>query len=100
MQSILLAFQRSLLGEIYPEVRGICFLYSESQEMIIRYYLDREPTSKDYESIEVLADNILSDLEPGIVSSISLECNYSDAPINQLEQLTKFVYIRREYQEV
>jgi hypothetical protein len=94
---ILLSFQRSLLGEVYPQIRAIAVSFEENSKLLIRYYLDREPTDYDIESIEVLADNVLSDLEPNVVSSIQQECIYSNALIKNLDPLLRFVYVRREY---
>ena len=41
---------QALIGEVYPSIRAIALQYSETNCLLIRYYLDREPTEDDYEN--------------------------------------------------
>jgi len=94
---IVSCFRVALLGEIYPSIRSIAVRYKNNKDLIIRYYLDREPTDFDYESIEVVATNLDSTSPSGLVKKLETECVFSDKEINSLDALDGFVYARREY---
>lgn len=89
----------ALLGEIYPQIRAIAVRYTLDKTLLIRYYLDREPTEMDYESISVVETGVFSAAgEQNIVRS-ELECVYSDAILGSLDCLDGLIYARREYFE-
>jgi len=50
----------ALIGEIYPEIRVIAVRFSEDNELLVRYYLDREPTEDDYDSVNLLISEVLA----------------------------------------
>lgn len=58
---LIICVWRALLGEIYPNIRAIALKYSESSHnLLIRYYLDREPNEDDYESISSVETEIFA----------------------------------------
>jgi len=91
-------FRVALLGEIYPDIRAIAVGYHESGVICIRYYLDRQPTDFDLESLEVVATNL--DAMGGkaqALRKIDIQCEYAVGPSRKLEPLSGFVYAKREY---
>ncbi len=89
---------RSLLGEIYPQIRAIAYGFSSDRKLTIRYYLDREPVEFDYESLGYVMTSILSNTSSNDdIKSVSEECEYSESPLGELESLDGMVYARREY---
>ena len=91
-------FRTALLGEIYPNIKAIAVGYNESGSVLIRYYLDREPTEFDLESIEVVATNFDSmGGKQHPIYRIDTQCVHSDATKRDLEPFSGFVYSRREY---
>lgn len=48
-------FRIALLGEIYPNIRAIAVKYRGDSTLLIRYYLDRQPTDFDFERINSVA---------------------------------------------
>ncbi|WP_088683667.1 colicin [Rhizobium sp. R635] len=93
---LILHIWQSLLGEVYPEIRAIAAGYDE-KTLLLRYYMDREPTDFDMESIEVLSTNIFASVDSGLVERIDVECSHAALPFKDLDQLSGFVYCRREY---
>jgi len=91
-------FRIALLGEIYPDIRAIAVGYNENGSVLIRYYLDREPTEFDLESLEVVATNL--DAMGGkkqAISRIDIECICAEGSKRELDPLSGFIYSRREY---
>ena len=88
----------ALITEIYPEIRLIAVSFSKNNELLLRYYLDREPTEYDYESIDIVMGEITANTSctDDITKEIT-ECIYSTAPQNELDSLDECVYARREY---
>ncbi len=91
-------FRVALLGEIYPQVRAIAVRYDSEKRLLLRYYLDREPTKFDQESIEVVATNLDATAPNGSLSSFEVECCFSESPSRDLDALSGFIYARREYE--
>lgn len=87
----------ALLGEIYANIRAIAIGYNESGEVLIRYYLDRQPTDFDWESAEIVATNFdaLGGKEKDI-KKIDVECVYTLASKRNLDPLSGFIFSRRE----
>lgn len=94
---IISLFRIALLGEIYPDIRAIAVGYSDDGDLLVRYYLDREPTEFDRESVEIVAINFdaLGGKEQPI-GKIDVQCIYSLEPKSRLDPLSGFLYSRRE----
>lgn len=93
---LILSLWRSLLGEIYPAIRAIAASF-DGKTLLIRYYLDREPSEFDVDSIGVLSTNISASVGPALIEVISVECVCAIRPLKDLEPLSGFLYCRREY---
>ncbi len=89
-------FQRALLGEIYPNIRKIVASLSENKELLVRYYLDREPNDSDYESIEILQTELSAMTTRQDIRTSNGECVYSNLPRGKLDSLQGVIYSRRE----
>lgn len=95
---LILWIWRALLGEIYPNIRAIAASFSGGDELIIRYYLDRQPTDFDFESLGYVMTYVLSAAPSNeVIKSVKEECEYSAASFGELEVLDGLVYARREY---
>lgn len=94
---LVLCVWRALLGEIYPEIRAIAISFTKDKVLLIRYYIDREPTDFDWESLEVVATNISASVGLSEIPQIDLGCEFSLEPIGQLNSLDGYIYCRREY---
>ena len=91
-------FQRALLGEIYPAIRAIAVSFSESRALVVRIYLDREPTQEDRESAACVMTEILANTSSNDeIRSAEEECLLSGTRLCELDPLDGFVYARREY---
>jgi hypothetical protein len=93
---IILHIWQSLLGEIYPAIRAIAAEFV-GKTLLIRYYLEREPTEFDVESVEVLSTNISASAGSELIERINVECFHATRPFKDLDALSGFVYCRREY---
>ncbi|MDE1131606.1 MAG: hypothetical protein OSA49_08590 [Ascidiaceihabitans sp.] len=91
------AMRVALLGEIYPNIRAIAVGLGDSDDVLLRYYIDRIPTEFDTESIEVVATNLDATLEEGRLKKLDVECIHSTALLRDIEPLNGFIYARREY---
>lgn len=87
----------ALLGEIYPSIRAIAISFSESKKLTIRYYLEKDPTEFDFESIEVVATNISAATELDLIKEIDVDCQQLAGTIGSADHLDGFIYCRREY---
>nr|WP_321442954.1 colicin [uncultured Cohaesibacter sp.] len=88
---------QALLGEIYPEIRAIALRFSPDKELLIRYYVDRNPTEDDFESIQCVVTNILAHTSSNDqIISVDEEVIYSTDRISDLDVLDGLVYARRE----
>ncbi|MCO6180927.1 colicin [Ciceribacter sp. RN22] len=96
--SLKIWLQEALITEIYPQIRAIAVKYSEGHEITVRYYLDREPTEFDYDSISMVVAELLSKTSSSKdISAVAEECIFSQCRQADLERLDGFVYARREY---
>ncbi|UJJ30132.1 MULTISPECIES: colicin [Pseudomonadaceae] len=91
-------FRIALLGEVYPDIRAIAVGYNDRGFVLIRYYIDREPTDFDFESLEVVATNLDALGGKGQpVNKIDIQCVRALGAKRDLEPLSGFIYSRREY---
>ena len=94
---LILCVWRAIIGEVYPAIRAIALSLGENRVLLIRYYVDRNPTEFDWESLEVVATNISASIEQDKIEHIDLDCKFSLDPIGKMECLDGFIYCRREY---
>lgn len=92
-RDILISIQRALLGMIYPSIRAIAVGYDGIEKLKVVYYLDREPDEDDYESISDVVGEVCSDIYFQEVEEL---CIFAKEPINKLDNLVSWVYIRKE----
>lgn len=89
---------QALIGEIYPEIRAIALRFDSGKNLLIRYYIDREPTENDFESIECVMTNILAHTSSNNdIKSIQDEVIFSVEKMSDLNILDGLVYARREF---
>lgn len=89
---------QALIGEIYPEIRAIALRYDADQNLLIRFYFDREPTEEDSECIECIITNILAHTSSNDqIRNIEEEAIFSEERMADLDVLDGLVYARREY---
>lgn len=89
---------QALIGEIYPEVRAIALRYDADKNLLIRYYLEREPTDDDFENIECVITNILAHTSSNEdIKSVKEEAIFSNEKMKDLDVLDSLVYARKEY---
>lgn len=97
---LIILIWKALLGEIYPSIRAIAIGYTSDRKLTIRYYLDREPTDYDYESISNVKTKILAHtLSIDDFTSIAEEAFFSDKRFGDLDRLNQFIYARDEMVE-
>jgi hypothetical protein len=89
---VLLSVHRALLGMIYPSIRAITIGYKGEIKFRIAYYLDREPVEEDYESISIVAGNVLADLD---FSEVEERCYNAPERIIDFKKM-ELVYFRKE----
>ena len=88
----------ALIGEIYPEIRVIAVKFSEAHELLVRYYLDREPNEDDYDSVDMLISEVLANTSNATeITYYKGECVFSKEHMRELNQLDEVIYARREY---
>lgn len=91
-------FQGALITEVYPEIRAIAVGYSETHELTVRYYLDRDPTEYDFDSLHMVVGEVLSNTSQAEqITSVVEECVYSSKKMAKIDRLDGLVYGRREY---
>ncbi len=90
---VLLSMQRALWGMIYPSIRAIAVGFEGLEKLKIIYYLDREPVDDDYENISEVTSEVCADIEFKEVEEL---CIYTQEPTSKLDNLTSWVYIRKE----
>lgn len=92
-------FQSALISEVYPQIRAIAVAYSETNELTVRYYLDRSPSDFDYESLSMVVSAVLSNTSSGSeIVAVAEECIYSDQRMSDIDRLDGLVFARREYE--
>lgn len=92
-------FQDALITEIYPQIRVIAVSISETRKLTVRYYLDREPTDFDFDSLNMVVSEVLSKTtcDEEIIEVVE-ECLFSNQAIADIDPLDGIVYARREYE--
>lgn len=85
--------QRALWGMIYPSIRAIAVGIENDQKLKVIYYLDRQPTNEDYENISEVTGEVCADINFEDVEEI---CTFSNDLISKLDNLSSWVYIRKE----
>jgi hypothetical protein len=96
-EKILLAMQHSLIGEIYPSIRAVVTRYNSLKKAFtIRYYLDSEPTSKDFENVSSVMSEFISHFKHSDFDDLYEECIFCMEPQSDLDLLDGFVYSRKE----
>ena len=91
--TLLWSAPKALLGMIYPEIRAIAVGFDGLKKLKMIYYLDREPTEEDYESISEVTTEICADIEFLGVEEV---CIYTKEPFSKLDYLDFWVYMRKE----
>lgn len=92
-------FQSALISEVYPQIRAIAVAYSDTNELTVRYYLDRSPSDFDYESLSMVVSAVLSNTSSGSeIVAVAEECIYSDQRMSDIDRLDGLVFARREYE--
>lgn len=94
---ILKALIISINGEIYPHVRAMAVQLDKDNNLLLRSYLDREPTEGDLESLHYISCSLDDCTTEDEVSSINTECIFSIEPIGRLDPLDFFIYEKRDY---
>jgi hypothetical protein len=89
---------RVMLGEIYPAIRAIALrLKEDERHLLIRYYLDREPTEYDEESLDIMATELSAGMGPDDkVDCIDIDLVKYTGPLRDMDRLDGLVYRRRE----
>lgn len=91
-------FQSALISEIYPEIRAVAVMLSDDRVLTVRYYLDREATDFDNESLQMVVSEVLSNTtSTSEIQSVVEECCFSDEKMSEIDRLDGLVYARREY---
>ena len=91
--NLFLAAQKALLGEVTPNIRAVAVGFIGKRQLQIIYYLENEPTDDDWESINLVTSEILSDF---IFEEEESKCIHTTKPLNELDSLSGFVYMRKE----
>jgi len=87
-----LSIQRLLLGEVYPSIRAVSFDNQGSEKLRLVYYLDREPTDIDHQSLSNVSAEVLADIDFEEVEEV---CEYTKMPFSDL-RINNLVYLRKE----
>ena len=78
-------------------MRAVALGFDENRVLTVRYYLDREPTDYDYESLSNMVDSIFDFTSSNHdIRSVNEEVIYSTARMADLDGLDGLVYARRE----
>ncbi len=88
----------ALLGEVGPEMRLIALRWNDIGSLFLRFYIDREPLSEDFETVQDIAINIDTEGTGSLeqVEKIETEILFDLRPMSELDILDGAVYARRE----
>lgn len=96
-EQILLSLQSALLGEIYNSIRAIVFKYeANNRYFLLRYYLDREPNDDDFENVEIVITEFISNFKFTDFNKTKAECKHTTLPLSHLDIMDGIVYCRKE----
>ncbi|QNT77391.1 hypothetical protein [Entomobacter blattae] len=97
-EEVLRACVDGLLGEIYPNIRAISAGLTRDNVFILHYYLDREPTDYDRDSIDAVVNEILIYLPTeGVIEKVSTHVFYENGSYENMSRMSGFLYARRQY---
>jgi len=92
-QNIINILHTSFLGAIGKDVRAISFDYTDDT-IIIYAYLDREPTTEDYNIIDIAVTEVMASSPNFIYQKINMENTIE--PIGKLKVYAGWIFVRYE----
>lgn len=96
-EQILLALQSALIGQIYHQIRAIVFKYEANKRcFLLRYYLNREPNDDDFENIEIVITEFISNFKFTDFERTKGECYYTTLLLPNIDVMDGIVYCRKE----
>jgi hypothetical protein len=87
---------RALVGEIYPNIRAITAHLSEEGRLDMTYYLDREATDYDTESISLIEFNISTETMSDSILAGACDIVYTLDFFKNIDFNGEVIYARRE----
>jgi hypothetical protein len=91
---LVVSASRAMLGQIYPEIRAIS-VGIIANKLFIKCYLDRPVNEDDYENLNEISAMILGDFPE--IDKTDEVCEYNMSRFKDLDHLSRFVYIRKEF---
>ncbi len=85
--------RRAVKGNVSPNVRAILMNYSHNR-LILKCYLDSNPTDIDREMLSDIAGEIVGDFPPNEIPTVTEICEASNVEISKSGDCDSFVYIR------
>lgn len=92
-QAVLVSMQRALWGKIYPSIRALAVGFEDTNRLKVICYLDREARDEDYENLSEVTAEVCADID---FKEVEEDCVYTIKPFYQLDNLTSWVYMRKE----
>jgi hypothetical protein len=93
IESLKLTIFTAFLGNIGRNIRALAYDFSDSK-ITIYGYLDNEPDSDDYESIDIAITEIMSSYSNFISQDIILI--ESQEPVGKLPSYKGWIFVRKE----
>lgn len=87
--------RRAIQGNLQSNVRAIAIGYRKNR-FTLKCYLDSLPSEQDKEKLSDIAGEIISDFPPDKIPRATEICEFSNAPISELDKLDSFIYIRND----
>lgn len=84
---------RAVKGNVSPNVRAILMNYSHNH-LILKCYLDSNPTDIDREMLSDIAGEIVGDFSPNEIPKVTEICEASNDEISKLGNDDSFIYMR------
>lgn len=85
--------RRAVKGNVSPNVRAILMNYSHNH-LILKCYLDSNPTDIDREMLSDIAGEIVGDFSPNEIPKVTEICEASNDEISKLGNDDSFIYMR------